>query len=291
MPGAADLSPRGQDSAAGPTSPGVPPGGGRFRVRWLPGAPALVEKRGAAGPLAREAAALRLLAGRAPAPALVRDRPGELVTRRLPGAPRPLGDAGADELRALGAVLRRVHDAWPGRAGGLPHWPAPATGLEAYRRARAEDAARLLGPGPDARLARALGRVPASPCGERRPFRLVHGDLVAANLVWHEGVPVLVDWEFWRMGDPAEDLAYLTEVNDLGAASLDRVLDGYGDPGMAVRLGPWRGLMALEAGAWYRAAGHRGHARRLLARGRALAGAATGPRAGVGGPRGGEAAR
>ena len=41
------------------------------------------------------------------------------------------------------------------------------------------------------------------------PFRLVHGDLQAANVLvtpddtWH-----LIDWEFARIGDPREDLGY-----------------------------------------------------------------------------------
>ena len=56
------------------------------------------------------------------------------------------------------------------------------------------------------------------------PFRLVHGDFQAANVLvtpddaWH-----LIDWEFARIGDPREDLGY---YNAYSAAVPPNLLDG-----------------------------------------------------------------
>lgn len=42
-----------------------------------------------------------------------------------------------------------------------------------------------------------------------RRFALVHGDLVAANVLVEAGEPRLVDWEWAEIDDPARDLGYL----------------------------------------------------------------------------------
>ncbi|WP_288798510.1 phosphotransferase family protein [uncultured Arsenicicoccus sp.] len=42
-----------------------------------------------------------------------------------------------------------------------------------------------------------------------RRFALVHGDLVAANVLVEDGEPRLVDWEWAEIDDPARDLGYL----------------------------------------------------------------------------------
>ena len=86
------------------------------------------------------------------------------------------------------------------------------------------------------------------------------------------GGPVLIDWEFHRMGDPAEDLAYLAELNGLPDDILHAVLEGYRAPGMAARVEAWRGLVAADAGGWYAAHGMGADAERMLARARARAG-------------------
>jgi aminoglycoside phosphotransferase (APT) family kinase protein len=82
---------------------------------------------------------------------------------------------------------------------------------------------------------------------------------------------VLIDWEFHRMGDPAEDLAYLAELNALPDAVLAEVLDGYGAPDLVDRVEGWRGLAAADAGGWFRAQGMHDEAERMLARARGRA--------------------
>jgi hypothetical protein len=228
-------------------------GGGRFRVVLGDGDPPLATKTGPAGPLAREAAALRLLAAVPGVPRLVRHAPGLLVSTRLPGAPANLAGAAPADLGRLGALLAAIH------AAAVPA-PGVAPSPAAHARARARDAAALA-----AAAGLAVPAPPPPPAGPG-PLRPVHGDLVAANVVWGPGGPGLVDWEFWRWGDPAEDLAYLAEVNGLDARALATVAAGHGDPAAAARVDGWRPVVALEAGAWWHREGRHDLAAPLLRR-------------------------
>lgn len=243
----------------------------RFRLTDVPGERPLIDKRGDHGAIAREAAALAVLAGAPWAPVLVDHGPGWMRSTRLPGTPRAIAAVTRAEAAGLGAVLRAAHETRREPTGGLWTWAEEAGTLADYRRRRAEDTERVLEGGPDAGLAlRALEA--AGPPGDpaAAPFRMLHGDLVEANVVWGRDGPGLVDWEFWRMGDPAEDIAYLIEANGLPDAVAAGVLEGYGLPGMDARAASWRALTAADAGAWYRAEGMHEEASRLLGRARAL---------------------
>jgi aminoglycoside phosphotransferase (APT) family kinase protein len=242
----------------------------RFTLRDLPGAEPLVEKRGPADPLAREAEALRIVAGRPWAPRLVAGGPGLVVATRCPGAPRPLAGLDRAAARRLGAVLREVHELRRAAEGGLWWWPASATTLGAYRAGRAQDAEAALVGTAAAGLARRAFVAHPPPRPEPEPFRFLHGDLVEANLVWGPEGPALVDWEFWRMGDPAEDLAYLAELNRLPEALLRAVLEGYGRPEVAAAVAGWRALVTLDAAGWYLGEGALAEADPLLERAAAL---------------------
>ncbi|HEX2504391.1 MAG TPA: aminoglycoside phosphotransferase family protein [Miltoncostaeaceae bacterium] len=243
----------------------------RFTLRDLPGAEPMVEKAGAPDALAREAEALRLVAGHPWAPRLVAAEAGRLVTTRCPGAPRPLAALPSADARRLGTVLREVHEVRRASEGGLWWWREPAGSLAGYRAARAEDAEALLAGTPWAGLARLALRAPVPQSPDEAPFRHLHGDLAEANIVWGPRGPVLVDWEFWRMGDPAEEIAYLAEVNRLPDAVLTAVLEGYAGPEVAAVASAWRALVALDAGGWYLREGMEAEARPLLERGAALA--------------------
>lgn len=245
----------------------------RFRIRQVSGDPGSIEKSGDPEALAREVAALTLLGGRAGAPDLVEHAHGRMVSSRLPGAPRTIAAVGASEARRLGALVREAHDARRAASGGLWWWPAPADSLAGYRRRRAEDTERALAGGPHAGLAdRACDASDGAdgPDGDASPFRMLHGDLVESNVVWGPDGPGLVNWEFWRMGDPAEDLAYLVETNSLPDRLVGPLLNGYALPGMGERMRRWRALVAADAGAWYLSEGFVEESARLLARARAL---------------------
>ena len=245
----------------------------RFTVTGLDPGSRRVEKRGSEQALAREAAALAIVAGASWAPAVVSHEPGLLVSSRMPGAPRALAALGAGEARALGAVLRAVHDTRRAGEGGLWWWTGPAATLAGYRAGRVEDAEGALGGTRHEGLAARAAAAGAPPDAEEgpEPFRLLHGDLVEANIVWDGSTPALVDWEFCRMGDPAEDLAYVIEVNAIPPAPAAALLRGYGPPAMDRRVDAWRGLVAADAGAWYLAEEMEAEAAPLLARAAELA--------------------
>jgi len=254
-------------------------GGGRHELRVVAAAPAVVVKRGPAGALAREARGLRVAQAAPCAARLAGAAPGELRTLLIDGAPRGARAIGREDGVALGRVLRQVHDVRRTRTGGLPRWRSRARDLHGYRERRAHDA--LAAAGEDLRVAElVVAALPPLPSAADPAFRLLHGDLTLENVLW-DPAPRLVDWEFWRMGDPAEDLAYLAEVNALPAALFAAVLEGYDLPDVAPRVDAWRALCALDAGLWYRDAGRRSAATRLLGRAAGLcARPATGGRRG-----------
>lgn len=214
-----------------------------------PGPPPSIEKRGDAQALAREAEGLRAVAGRPWAPALLEAGHGVIVTTLVEGAPRRLAGLSEADARRLGAVLRELHDLRADSHGGLPAWPAPVRSLAAYRSARLADALGGLAEAgrPLAAMALAIGPAPR---GEG-PFRLLHGDLVEQNVLWPPSGPVLVDWEFHRLGDPAEDLAYLLAVNDVPDAVAAAVLAGHGDAEAAAGVPWWRPVVMADAAGWY----------------------------------------
>lgn len=84
-----------------------------------------------------------------------------------------------------------------------------------------------------------------------RPVRpsLVHGDFRLGNfLIGRHGLRAIVDWEFWHLGDPAEDLAWVSARPwRFGAANGDvgglgrrqELLAGFGDDVDPERLRWW----------------------------------------------------
>lgn len=55
---------------------------------------------------------------------------------------------------------------------------------------------------------------------------LLHGDLGPGNIVWGPG-PVLIDWEYARLGDPADEIAYLFDQNGLFPDQREAFWRGY----------------------------------------------------------------
>ncbi len=245
------------------TGPPAPP---RTEVWTVPGDPPVVVKRATPERVASEARALRRVAGLGIAPRLVAVGGDVLVATCAPGDSGPVARRGPAALRALGAVVRRVHDLRHGATGRWAHWPARARSPGAYRRryaAEAREAAAAAGLG--ALAAGVLAALPPLPAAGERPFRLLHGDLWGGNVLWRGRAPALVDWEDSRIGDPAEELAYLAEMDALPPRALAAVLEGYGEPGMGERVAAWRPLVALSAGLWYLAEGAPDRADVLLA--------------------------
>jgi thiamine kinase-like enzyme len=55
---------------------------------------------------------------------------------------------------------------------------------------------------------------------------LLHADISGANLIWAPQ-PVLIDWEYARLGDPADEVAYLFTQNQLSPAQRAAFWSGY----------------------------------------------------------------
>jgi aminoglycoside phosphotransferase (APT) family kinase protein len=124
-----------------------------------------------------------------------------LALGRAPGKP----DWNEEVLAALLAELARLHalDAEP---LDLPGARTAAAELELW----GDIAATRISPASalvEFALARLRERFPGEP---PRPA-VLHGDPGVGNLLWHEGeISALLDWEMSHVGDPYDDLAFVT---------------------------------------------------------------------------------
>jgi aminoglycoside phosphotransferase (APT) family kinase protein len=55
---------------------------------------------------------------------------------------------------------------------------------------------------------------------------LLHGDIAPGNLLWNPG-PLMIDWEYARLGDPADEMAYTFDQNALTPPQRRAFWDGY----------------------------------------------------------------
>jgi aminoglycoside phosphotransferase (APT) family kinase protein len=183
----------------------------------------------------REAAVLREVAGVA-APALYDFRCESewfdapvMCTAYVEGVARLPGEAWRAE--SLGRVVGRVHASPTDRLGG-----ADAGGVRAYFDARV---ARLGWDGPlppevRERVPALLDRVGAhagaarasGAFGAAEPLVLTHGDVAGGNVVWTPE-PVLLDWEYARLGDPADEVAYVFAQHAWSAGPRELFWRGY----------------------------------------------------------------
>lgn len=250
-------------------------GGGRGASVWEIATPAGVRavKVAPRERTRREARVLGAIAGVGVAPQLVAAGEGVLVTERIAGDARPATEWSAAEARAVGALLRRLHES------GAP-MAAVTDGSDAGARARAAELG-VRADGTDRSLAaRVIAMLPPTP-----PARevLLHGDPWSGNVVWGTDGPLLVDWEFGRIGEPAEDVAYLAAMDTLSAATLEAVLVGYdADAATADRVAAWRPFMALWCADWCAAVGDTARSARLTAHAARLVDSSTGPGPGGG---------
>jgi aminoglycoside phosphotransferase (APT) family kinase protein len=87
---------------------------------------------------------------------------------------------------------------------------------------------------------------------------LLHGDIAAGNVLWTPD-PVLIDWEYARVGDPADDIAYTFDQNDLTedqrAAFWRGYRQGIGDrtrvAPIAERVTWWEPVTLLGSTLWW----------------------------------------
>ena len=236
-----------------------------FVVRDPVGQPALTVRQARPGQTAlldHEAWALTTLAGQCGCAPWPVQRVDDLLTHAyVMGATAELRGVSAACRAALGRCLAGLH----GHArDGYTLWPAPerhaGTRRELYhaRLATLERYGALRGP-LAARvrpLRAALQAAPLTDAGwDTARFVMLHGDLSAGNLLWHGSAVTLIDWEYTRAGDPAEDLAYLLAEQPLPARQRAQLTDAYlntgGDPSTLERLPVYLPLVALDAALWW----------------------------------------
>jgi Ser/Thr protein kinase RdoA (MazF antagonist) len=179
----------------------------------------------------------------------------------MPGAPAPVSHVSPAARERLGSCLAWVHRH---QRDGFMIWPS----LEEQRGTRADlyharlDTLRRYQTGQGLlpavvpmldRLARA--DLPASAGWLESQFFLCHGDLSIGNILWDGDDVYLIDWEFARDGDAAEDIAYLVAEQDLPPDLVAEIAEAYvdtgGDPWAFARLPAWLPLVALDAALWW----------------------------------------
>lgn len=188
-----------------------------------------------------------------------------LIHDFVPGASRPLASAGAMQLTALAGVLAAIH----GHATAtFTIWPSiePRTGTRAdcYRdRLQSLDHFESYHAGLSPTLHRRVHEL--IECLERRPlsdaswqgrtFTQLHGDLSAGNILWTGDAVWLLDWEYARQGDPAEELAYLLTEQELPCERWNMLRSAYvaagGLPGAWERLPAYLPLVTLDSALWW----------------------------------------
>lgn len=145
---------------------------------------------------------------------------GETLARRV------LRDEAFAEVRPrlagmCGQAVARIHAIDRASLPPLPERLAPRH-IEDVRTAYLASGARS--PVFEAALRWLDGHVP----DDRGPLCLVHGDFRHGNLIiGPEGIRAVLDWELAHLGDPAEDLAWIT-VNSWRFGVIDKPVGGFG---------------------------------------------------------------
>ena len=186
-----------------------------------------------------------------------------LVHPHLLGEPVPLMALSVEARERLGSCLAGIHAheregfiIWPSldirRGTRADAWQARLRSIHGFRASH----------GQIPEIAEIVQRISATElpesAGWQEPqFALIHGDLSLGNLLWDERgeSPTLIDWEFARDGDPAEDLAYLVAEHRLPPDLVADIAEGYiaanGDPWAFARLPAWLPLVTLDAALWW----------------------------------------
>jgi aminoglycoside phosphotransferase (APT) family kinase protein len=85
------------------------------------------------------------------------------------------------------------------------------------------------------------------------PLSLLHGDIGPGNVLWNPG-PCLIDWEYTRLGDPADEMAYTFDQNALTPSRRRAFWDGYRHPWpdrVRERVAWWEPVTLLGSALWW----------------------------------------
>lgn len=187
----------------------------------------------------------------------------------IDGRPTALAGRPPPALIPLGSMVAQIHNL---AVGDLAPWVMLPADLGKYAEQRADSILAKMAAADESlpsplpmRLARAAEVVSElkEQAKELAAFRatgpaaLLHGDIGPGNLLW-AGEPVLIDWEYARGGDPADELAYLFDQNGLGPQQREAVWTGYRMVGtdrpldaLQERIGWWEPVQLLGSALWW----------------------------------------
>lgn len=184
-----------------------------------------------------------------------------LVHETLPGEPAPLAEATEDDLDSLARVLACIHThendhyvVWP----DLSACYGPRSDLLRARIASLPGYRSFNDPPLDALLMlyQALQDIEMTSTGwDDGRYALIHGDLSVGNILWSDGGVSLIDWEYARPSDPAEELAYLVSEQPVPDETVQRLRDAYighgGPPDAWDRVAGWLPFTTLDSALWW----------------------------------------
>ena len=187
----------------------------------------------------------------------------------IDGDQRALASASLDDVERLGQATASVHNLPVDNVADF--FPGPNR-LAAYAQERLELNAgylpRLRDPLPAdvrSRLDRAFSQVAAAAEWAARagmftaeePLALLHGDAADGNIFWSKQ-PVLIDWEYARLGDPADEVAYIFGQHALNGAQRSAFWRGYRRTSHARHLDQvverakwWEPVLLLGSSLWW----------------------------------------
>ena len=156
----------------------------------------------------------------------------------IAGEHRELLSAPPGDLERLGAVVASVHnlpvndlaDRFPGPNTATAYVDEWIELIASYLPKLREPLSRAVG----SRVERARSFVNASlECGpssgsgsSEDGLVLLHGDIGPGNILWSER-PVFIDWEYARLGDPSDEVAYIFGQHGLASSQRDAFWSGY----------------------------------------------------------------
>lgn len=156
----------------------------------------------------------------------------------VPGWQLELSSATSAEIEQLGSVVARVHGL---RVDDLAESLSETGTIASYAEGRLQSILSTLAwvreplPSPlQGRLRDAAGslRIAWEARRDAESFRtgeslaLLHGDIAPGNILWGPD-PVLIDWEYSRLGDPSDEVGYLFDQNGLDAPQREAFWRGY----------------------------------------------------------------
>lgn len=158
-----------------------------------------------------------------------------MCLEHVEGRHEPLDEASAEQLTDLGRVVRRTHELPAQDLAAVLNAPVDLVSYVTGRLHSMIDRTSLIrDPLPlavqaqcadQATWARRAADNLRAP-GNQSALRLLHGDVSPGNVLWTPQ-PVLIDWEYARLGDPADEIGYLFGQNDLRSDQRRSFWHGY----------------------------------------------------------------